>query len=52
MKRDFHAFTPSSPTPVRTFSDRDLAQQYKQDMEAIGSTIVIKQVVVAQRRAA
>lgn len=49
--RSFEAYIASSPRPVFTFSHRDLAERYRERMEALGASVTIKTARV-QRRAA
>lgn len=51
MATNYEAFTPVSTRPVRTFNAKDLAEAYRDQMAAIGATIIIKTARVARRTA-
>lgn len=48
---DFHAYTPASREPVRTFNDQRLAEAYQRKMAKFGCAVTIRPAKV-QRRAA
>jgi hypothetical protein len=49
--RTWEAYTPVSDRPVRTFSDKDLAEAYRDRMAALGTVITVKKARIDRRAA-
>lgn len=50
MRTSWEAYTPVRPTPVRTFSNKDLAERYRDNMALLGTEITLKVARLERRK--